>query len=382
MMQRRQFIQSSLASLILLKASPIKAAMQLTPDKLENKKIIWVMLRGAMDSLQSIVPVFDPDLLTHRASLVDPIKNDLLPLSGGYGMHPEYKNLHQWYLQKQLSSVVAVATGYRSRSHFDAQDQMESGLDITDHESGWLARALSAYHGEGYAITRALPIALRGNLHSQTWFPSNFAEAKEGLLERLSDLYQDDSELSEWLSKGVATQNSLSMSDKGSPKPNFSFLAKRCGELLQAQPDINCAMLELNGWDTHNAQVNRSKRQIRDLDKGLAVLKDSLGEVWQDTLVMVSTEFGRTVRVNGTNGTDHGTGSALFIAGGNINGGNILGEWPGLAANKLYQDRDLMPTSDIRSWMGAAIQQHWKLSDQQITSVFPDVKIQSTKIVS
>lgn len=380
-MQRRQFIQSSLASLIMLKATPLQAASKLTNSALENKKVIWVLLRGAMDSLQSIVPIFDPDLMTHRASLVSPIRSDLLPLSDGYGMHPEYQNLYEWYQQKQFSSVVAVASGYRSRSHFDAQDQMESGLDITNHESGWLARALSAYHGEGYAITRALPIALRGNFQSQTWFPSNFAEANDGLLDRLADLYQQDSDLSDWLSKGIATQDSLSMSDKGSPKPNFSFLTKRCAELLQAQPDINCAMLELSGWDTHNAQVSRSQRQIRQLDKGLAVLKESLGDAWKDTLVLVSTEFGRTVRVNGTNGTDHGTGSALFIAGGNIKGGKVHGKWPGLATDKLYQDRDLMPTSDIRSWMGAAIQQHWSLSDQQIASVFPDVKPQSTRLV-
>lgn len=375
-MQRRDFIQSTLASLVLLKATPLSAAQMAGQHQKSNKKVVWILLRGAMDSLQSIVPMFDPDLMTHRASLVKPIANELQPLSKGYALHPEFKHLHEWYQQKQFCPVVAVASGYRARSHFDAQDQMESGLNITNHESGWMARALNAYHGEGYAITRALPIALRGNFKSQTWFPSNFAEANDDLLERLADLYQDDPDMSQWLSRGIETQEGLSMSDKGSPRPNFDFLAKRCGELLLAQSDINCAMLEMNGWDTHNAQVSRSKRQIRKLDKGLQTLKNTLGDAWNDTLVLVSTEFGRTVRVNGTNGTDHGTASALMIAGGMVKGGKVHGKWPGLKEANLHQNRDLLPTTDIRSWIGAAVQQHWGLSDQQISKVFPDVKPQ------
>jgi uncharacterized protein (DUF1501 family) len=380
-MQRRQFIQSSLASLILLQASPINAAIESVVKPRKNKKVIWIMLRGAMDSLQTILPMFDANLMKHRASLVKPLVDSVLPLDNGYVLHPEFKTLHKWYLNKQLTPVVAVASGYRERSHFDAQDQMESGLDITDHDSGWLARALNAYHGEGYAITRALPIALRGNSLSQTWFPSNFAEADDDLLNRLSDLYQDDKGMSVWLTKAVATQNSLNMSDKGPARPNFPLLAQRCGELMQAQPDINCAMLEMSGWDTHNRQVPRTNNQIRMLDKGLAKLQNALGNLWQDTLVLISTEFGRTVKVNGTNGTDHGTGSALIMAGGNLNGGKVLGEWPGLAENKLFEGRDLMPTSDIRSWMGAALQQHWNLSDKQIETVFPDVKPQARQLI-
>jgi len=130
-------------------------------------------------------------------------------------------------------------------------------------------------------------------------------------------------------------------------------------------------MLEMGGWDTHNSQVNRLNNQFKELDKGLAALKAELGPQWQYTVVVIATEFGRTVSVNGTQGTDHGTASAVFVAGGAVNGGRVAGEWPGLAPQQLYQNRDLKPTSDIRHYLSMILTQHWGLAPPQLDAVFP-----------
>jgi uncharacterized protein (DUF1501 family) len=245
-----------------------------------------------------------------------------------------------------------------------------------------LARAVNAMHGEGVAISQTVPIALRGLDNANTWYPSQFAPVEDDLLNRLSSLYENDPQFEQWLEQAVNSRNTMGMNEKTSKKVNFDELAKRCGELLNQSKNAQFAMLELGGWDTHNAQVNRLNRQFASLDSGLAQLKSALGESWQDTVVLVSTEFGRTVAVNGTGGTDHGTASALFMLGGAVKGKRVLGEWPGLANEQLYEKRDLRPTSDIRSWMGAVLQQHCGLSVEQVKQVFPDVVAVTQTIIT
>jgi uncharacterized protein (DUF1501 family) len=372
MMQRREFLKSSVAGWLFLR-SPLASALSEVTDITQNKKLVWVMLRGAMDSLHAVVPYFDPDLVRHRASLIEPIRSTSTQLARGFALHPSLVNMAQWYSQGEFLPIVAVASGYRQRSHFDAQDQMESGLNITDHDNGWLARAVKAKHAEGLAISQTVPIAMRGLDSATTWYPSRFAPVEDDLLSRLSALYEDDSQFEQWLEQAINSRNTMGMDQTRSVKVNFDSLAKHCGDLLRQNENAQFAMLELGGWDTHNAQANRLARQFSSLDSGLAELKSALGETWQNTVILVSTEFGRTVAVNGTGGTDHGTASALFMLGGAIKGKRVLGEWPGLATEQLYEQRDLKPTSDIRSWIGAVLQQHCGLSDTQVKNVFPDV---------
>jgi uncharacterized protein (DUF1501 family) len=379
-MQRRDFIKSAVAGWLVLQAPGVSAALNVGKTA-NKKKLVWLMLRGAMDSLHALPPFFDPHLAQHRANLIEPIRQQSFALARGFGLHPAFTNLHQWYQQGEFVPVVAVASGYRQRSHFDAQDQMESGLNITKHEDGWLARAVIAMQGEGLAISHTIPIALRGDINANSWFPSQFKPSDDDLLSRLGTLYSEDKQFEQWLEQAVNSRNSMGMNEKMSPRANFEMLAKRCGELLKQSDKNQCAMLEMGGWDTHNAQVNRLERQFASLDSGLAELKQALGDSWQDTVVMVSTEFGRTVAENGTAGTDHGTASVLFLAGGAIKGKQVLGEWPGLANEQLYENRDLKPTSDVRSWMAAVLQQHWTLGDAQISKVFPDVKPMNIKLM-
>ncbi len=377
-MNRRDFIKVGSSGLVLL-ANPMVTACAKSK---QPKKLIWVMLRGAMDSLHAVVPSFDKNLKPLRRQLLNPIENKLLPLDRGFGLHPELSRLHQWYKQKQMLPVVAVASPYRSRSHFDAQDLLESGLDQKkNYDSGWLGRALSQYQGDALAISPSLPISLLGSKKTRTWYPSTLPSADEGIYQRLAALYQKDELLKERLNEGVKTRSMLNIKKANKVKHKFAELTSYCGELLSSSPTINCAMLEMGGWDTHRGQVNGLNRQFKSLDSGLFKLKEKLGKEWENTLVVVATEFGRTVRVNGTFGTDHGTASALFLAGGAVNGGQVLGEWPGLAPKDLYEGRDLRPTSDIRSWLATVLQQHWQLNPSQIDHVFPGIKAINHKIV-
>ena len=141
-------------------------------------------------------------------------------------------------------------------------------------------------------------------------------------------------------------------------------------------------MLEVGGWDTHNNQASRLTRQLSDLDNGIAALQQELGDYWKNTVVMIATEFGRTAKENGTGGTDHGTGGAMFMLGGAVNGGMVLGEWPGLKQEQLFKGRDLMPTTSTFSWIATVLQQHWQLSNDDIAKVFPTAPAYKIKLTT
>lgn len=375
--KRRDLLKWGMAGMVLTQVPAVLAVNSSAPAK----KLIWIVLRGAMDSLHAVVPSFDPDLKNLRAPLVDAIEHKLQPMASGYGLHPAFKHLHAWYKEGSFSPVVAVASPYRERSHFDAQDILESGQMPVTHENGWLARALQSYRGEAVAIARSVPISLRGNNKSLTWYPSNLPDAEGDLHERLMQLYEYDSRLQQRLQEGISTRNNLAMSGGDTNKAKFANLAESCGKMLSGSAQTHCAMLEMGGWDTHNAQVPRLETQFKELDAGLAALRTALGDDWKNTAIVIATEFGRTAAMNGTNGTDHGTASALFLAGGAIAGGKVLGEWPGLAKEKLHEGRDLRPTSDMRSWVSTVLHQHWGLDAKQLQSIFPGVAMAPEQLI-
>jgi uncharacterized protein (DUF1501 family) len=164
-------------------------------------------------------------------------------------------------------------------------------------------------------------------------------------------------------------------------KYSFPSLAASCATILADRDGPDCAMLEMSGWDTHQNQLSRLDRQFKELDEGIAALRENLADQWDKTVVLVTTEFGRTVAENGTKGTDHGTASAMFIAGGAVAGGRVQGRWPGLAKANLYEGRDLMPTSDTRQWIRAVLSQHWNLNAAQLDYVFPTIKTMDTQLI-
>jgi len=374
-MLRRDFIKTMAGSLVVFQ-SGVYANIE---SKQSHKKIVWIVLRGAFDSLHTLVPTKNTELTKLRPNLYNHIKNELLPLNKYFGLHPSLINMHHWYNTKQLLPIVSVGTGFSNRSHFDGQDFLESGLDKIDSDSGWLARAIDAKQTQALAIARSTPISLRSSNKVDTWFPTKFKESQTDTYDALLKLYEYDELLMSRLQSGIDLQNKVGKSK--SKKGRFSDLAKSCANLMVKDDTINCAMLELGGWDTHNNQNIRLARQLTQLDDGLAALKLGLGNQWQDTVVIVASEFGRTVKQNGTSGTDHGTGSALFLAGGAVNGGQVLGKWPGLKNEQLFEGRDLMPTSNTFSWIGSVLEQHWGLSAQQLKHILPNAVRLIDKII-
>jgi uncharacterized protein (DUF1501 family) len=384
-LSRRKFVKMAGSSLALL-SFPMSSvfAFEANNNVRSNPKIVWVMLRGALDSLHTIVPTFDTQLKNLRPKLFTSFKGPLLPLEKGFALHPSLKNLHQWYQEKALLPIVAVTSGYQQRSHFDGQDFLESGKSEIDHDSGWLARASDSKAKRALAVSRSTPISLRSGKQVNTWYPSKLKSADDDIYNQLNKLYQTDAMLRESLESGLAVRGLVETdkTKKNKRQGQFIDLTKACAKLLSNKDErIDCAMLELGGWDTHNNQSNRLEKKFDELDQGLAELKQGLGSEWQNTVVVIGTEFGRTVKENGTGGTDHGTASTLFLAGGAVNGGKVLGEWPGLSTGQLFEQRDLMPTSNSYGWIGNVLAQHWQLSSQELKQVFPKVEVYNEVLI-
>ena len=262
---------------------------------------------------------------------------------------------------------------------------LESGLPEMDTESGWLNRAVEAYQGcfgsGGSYSTHWL--AWHSSL-AKTWYPDLLRPASDDLFERLEVLYKDDELLSERLDEGLKNRQLLSGMEQVENKYSTTFLLWQLPvPLMLADSDgPDCAMLEMTGWDTHQNQLGRLDRKFSQLDEGIAIIRENLAEQWDNTVVVVTTEFGRTVAENGTRGTDHGTASAMFIAGGAVAGGKmcrVAGR--GLLVANLYEGRDLMPTSDTRQWIRAILSQHWKLNAAQLDYVFPTIKTMNSQLI-
>lgn len=382
-LSRRQFVKMAGSGIALL-SFPISSslAFEKSATAANNPKIIWLMLRGALDSLHTIVPTFDPQLKHYRPTLSTSFKSALLPLDKGFALHPALSNMHQWYQEKSLLPIVAVSSGYQQRSHFDGQDFLESGKAEIDHDSGWLARALDQRGKRALAISRSIPITLRSSNQVRTWYPSKLKSADTNIYAQLSKLYQSDTLLNESLERGLTVRDLLDKKQSKKRQGKFIDLTKACANLLTNQNEnIDCAMLEFGGWDTHSNQSNRLERNLNELDQGLGELKEGLGKEWQNTVIIIGTEFGRTVKENGTGGTDHGTGSALFLAGGAVQGGRVLGDWPGLETSQLFEQRDLMPTSNSYSWISNVLANHWQIPESALQHVFPNITPNSEVLI-
>jgi uncharacterized protein (DUF1501 family) len=360
-----------------------------------NRRLVVVLQRGAMDGLAAAAPISDPNyaLLRGNLALKPPgEQNGALPLTRDFVLHPSLAAIHPYYGKGELLVVHATGNGYQTRSHFDAQDMMESGLSakhgITD---GWLNRALAPLQkGKdrlGLAVGGATPLILRGGVPVASYEPAGFHEAAPGFIDAVAQLYANDALFGPALKEGLKAQSfsdgvlaaGMSGDDamKGAggfgPKA-FKPLCEAAGKLLAAEGGPRVAAMDMGGWDTHvgqGAETGRLATNFQGFAEGLDALAQSLGDAWRETVVVTVTEFGRTVRVNGTNGTDHGTASLMFVMGGAVKGGRIAGDWPGLA--QLQDGRDLRVAIDSRGVMKAILRDHLGLDGQYLaTRVFPE----------
>jgi uncharacterized protein (DUF1501 family) len=362
-------------------------------DAATDQRFVVVILRGALDGLSAVVPYGDSALVGWRAPLLPGVVGSpggMLDLGGFYGLHPALSGLHDMYATGQLLPIHAVAGHYRSRSHFEAQDYMESGADHR-LSSGWLNRVVSvlparlrhtASGGAALSVGLSLPLLLRGPEAVGSWAPSGGVRPSDDLYARIAALNAGDRMIGPALQEGLRARGFsagvLGMPPAQGPSGNrpkpdaFAVLARSCGTLLAAPNGPRVAALEIGGWDTHVQQAPRLHQPLWQLSNGLLALKDGLGPAWNRTVVLVMTEFGRTVRVNGDAGTDHGTGTVAFVLGGAVAGGRVAGTWPGLSQRNLLDNRDLEPTTDLRSVAKGALAAHFGLGPAALATVFPD----------
>lgn len=363
-----------------------------------DQRFVVVILRGALDGMSAVVPYGDPALAALRGPLLPPMPgaaNGLLDLGGFFGLHPKLAGLHTLYRSGEFLPVHAVAGPYRSRSHFEAQDYMECGADQR-MTSGWLNRVVQAIpaHPENpscnaLSIGVSVPLLLRGPAPVGNFAPAGFANPSADLYARVLALHQGDrisgSAIAEALkARGFSADaltrtapapeadSAMEAGAKAPDKNSFPRLAAAAGQMLAAPDGPRIAALEIGGWDTHAGQSVRLNGPLSELDTGLMALRTGLGDAWARTAVLVMTEFGRTARINGTGGTDHGTGTVAFLLGGRVAGGRVRADWPGLSPGKLLDNRDLQPTADLRTVAKAVLSQHLGLSDHALASVFPD----------
>ncbi len=375
---RRGFLLGSAASLSLGGASlQVRAAQT-------DSRFVLIFLRGAMDGLDVVVPYGDMDLKPWRAKLVLPEPNQpggLADLGGFFGLHPALKTMHALYEANELLPIHAVAGPNRSRSHFEAQDMMEIGAE-TRMTSGWLNRIAGllppAPHCDvAFTLGSMPPLILHGPTPTTTWDPFHpRPRVSPGFYDSIVAMHANDARTGAEIADGLRERHYIDGVLAGTSyegiSPGFPRLARAAARMLAAPDGPRLAELDLDGWDSHSWQQPMLAGSLPKLDEGIAVLRAGLAEVWSQTAILVLTEFGRTVRVNGTNGTDHGTGTVAFLMGGGVAGGRVLADWPGLGRAQLFEDRDLQPTLDIRAVAKGIVGPHLGLSPAGLATVFPD----------
>lgn len=359
-----------------------------------DPRLVVVVLRGALDGLAAVPPVGDPGYVPLRPGLALPASGDgaALPLDGFFGLHPAMPNLARLYQAKQAAIVHATATGYRERSHFDGQDVLESGQPRPGlTQSGWLNRAIALLPpGERIGAKGALgigaiaPLVVRGQAPVLGWAPQGLQQADDDVARRVLQLYDErEPRLAAALRQGLDTSRMASASGLGALRPRSSpadpegmaLIATGAAKLMAAPDGPRVAALALEGWDTHvnaGGATGQLATRLGGLDRVFAIFEEELKAVWRETVVVVMTEFGRTARVNGTTGTDHGTATVAFLAGGAVKGGRVVADWPGLAPNKLFEGRDLAATTDLRAVLKGVLVEHLGMDAKPLAeTIFP-----------
>lgn len=329
-----------------------------------ERRLVFILQRGAADGLGILAPVGDPDYSRLRGALAEDYAD--APLIGGlFALHPSLAFSRQMFENKEMLAFHAVASGYRERSHFDGQNILESGgMRPYERKDGWLNRLVGLLPGDGatgIAISQTIPLALQGAHKAGSYAPSRLPDAADDYMRRVGQMYMNDDRLHMLWEESLATRAMAEGMDGTSNIRQSADVGALAARMLSGDGGARIAMIETNGWDTHNSQRQRLGRELGNLDALIDGLKRGLGELWQDTLVIVATEFGRTAAVNGTNGTDHGTASTMLIYGGALSGGDVSGDWPGLRQSDLYNGRDLKPTTALEDVIASQCARHFGL---------------------
>lgn len=371
-MNRRQFV-SLAAATGAISLSGFGGATLHAMGAPTNRRFVFIIQRGAADGLAIAEPRGDSALAGLRPGLM---AADPLRLDGHFALHPALPQLHKMILSGEAEVHHAIGTAYRARSHFDAQNVLESGGSTPNQlRSGWMNRLIGMLPdgmNNALALAPMVPLALTGkNPVGSHALEVERRAASDDLLIQAGALYAADAQLAPLWKKAVETK--ALVGETGATAASDAEAGRVAASLLAPANGARLVMLETSGWDTHSAQTARLTRQLTRLDSTLAALKAGMGAEWRNTLVLVATEFGRTAAINGTKGTDHGTGSLAIWAGGGMDSKTpVVAQWPGLSSNALYQGRDLMPTRRFDAMAADKIAAHFGLSPvQTIATLFP-----------
>src|SRR5438309_4566534 len=376
-------------------------------DQAEGRdpRFLTIVLRGALDGLAAVAPVGDPDWVRLRGDKALTLDGQApaLKLDGFFALNPAMPNLHRLYQAGQATIVHAVATPYRERSHFDGQDVLESGLAKPGAaDTGWLNRALAALEPGGtvdpharqaFAVGPITPLVVRGPAPVLSWVPPKLPPVSDNTTMRLLDLYRHTDPtfarvLEERIGLAAVARAGGMTAEPGEDRPvvqgggiaqvraYFSDAAGAAAKFLAGAAGPRVGALAFDGWDTHideGAVKGRLANLLGALDGAVVEIETNMGDAWRETVVVIVTEFGRTARINGNDGTDHGTATVAVLLGGALKGGRVVADWPGLKESDLYEGRDLRPTTDLRAVLKGLLAEHLLVADRALaTSVFPD----------
>jgi uncharacterized protein (DUF1501 family) len=383
-----------------------RAAFADSDRDLARRKLVVVVCRGGMDGLSVSPPVGDPDyanLRQHIALAPFGQPGGALKLDDTFGLHPALASVHRLAAAGQARIVPAVATPDRARSHFEAQDVLESGGVVAyGAGSGWLNRTLQALAParkiEALSVGGTAPLILRGPIQAGSWSPGGLEGHDQRLPRILADLYARDPLLGPALASGLQTQDmakaaaamaaaqasgdtamAVQPAPAAQPRQNPDA-ARQVGstvaKFMQEPNGPQIVAISIDNFDTHanqGAAQGLLATRLTYLDGVLDGLSSGLGAEWSNTVVVAATEFGRTARVNGTGGTDHGTASTALVLGGALKRAGIIGDWPTLQQARLFENRDTAPTLDMRSLFKGVLSEHLGLERKALDSlIFPD----------
>jgi uncharacterized protein (DUF1501 family) len=378
---RRDFLRLAAASAALTVVGPRLALAEAATER----RFVFVIQRGAADGLETLLPYADPGYARLRGAIaLDPATASRL--DGSFALHPALAETARLYAAKEALFVHAVASPYRDRSHFDGQNVLETGGSSPYQlKDGWLNRLvglLPRADKEAIAFAPTVPMALRGPAEVASYAPSALPQASDDLMQRVAQLYQGDAQLHALWTSAMDTRGIASGGEGGGmgggarARQDGASLGKLAAGFLARLDGPRIAMIETGGWDTHSAQNPRLAAQLRNLDAMVAALRDGMGGAWANTVVLVATEFGRTAAANGTNGTDHGTGSVAMLLGGAVQGGRVLADWPGLGGSNLYENRDLKPTTSVDALIAGAAGECFGIDSKRLAqSLFPQAGV-------
>jgi len=389
-LSRRIFVRNSALAMVGVGSAPLwleRAALADDASGPKRKVLVAIFQRGAADGLNIVVPYGEQRYYDLRPSIAVP-RASAIDLNGFFGLHPALAPLKPLWDRQELAIVHAAGSPDPTRSHFDAQDYMESGTPgLKATGDGWLNRALPASAGKpspvrAVSLGPALPRALRGSNSALAVENLNtFAVRDRAAAEALQSMYANSADkllggTARETFEAVALLQSLQKTPyepsagASYPRGRFGQSMRQIAQLIKADAGVEVAFADIGGWDHHVNEAIQLTNRLNEFGSSLAAFCQDLGDRMEDVVVVTMSEFGRTAKENGNRGTDHGHANAMFVMGGSVNGGKIFGKWPGLAAEQLYEQRDLALTTDFRDVLSEAVYRH--LGNRSIQPVFPN----------